>query len=97
MNRMNRSRTSRVEGRVSMRLAKPSHPSKKPSQPSQPSKVPSKLAWLVLACGLAVVTHGPARAQECAPPPRDCMAAAASLKVPLKVDVGSGANWDEAH
>jgi DNA polymerase-1 len=28
---------------------------------------------------------------------RDCMTAAASLKVPLKVDVGSGANWDEAH
>ena len=25
------------------------------------------------------------------------MAAAASLRVPLKVDIGSGANWDEAH
>ncbi len=28
---------------------------------------------------------------------RACMAAAASLKVPLKVDIGSGANWDQAH
>ena len=28
---------------------------------------------------------------------RGCMTAAASLKVPLKVDVGTGANWDEAH
>ena len=27
----------------------------------------------------------------------DCMSAAADLDVPLKVDVGSGANWDEAH
>ena len=25
------------------------------------------------------------------------MAGAASLRVPLKVDVGQGANWDEAH
>ena len=25
------------------------------------------------------------------------MASAADLRVPLKVDVGSGANWDEAH
>jgi len=25
------------------------------------------------------------------------MAGAAELRVPLKVDVGSGANWDEAH
>jgi len=80
VNRMNRSRTSRVEGRVSKRLAKPSHPSKKPSQPSQPSKVPSKLVWFVLACGLAVATHGPARAQECAPPPRDCMASASAAE-----------------
>ena len=28
---------------------------------------------------------------------RQHMAAAASLRVPLKVDVGTGANWDEAH
>jgi DNA polymerase-1 len=28
---------------------------------------------------------------------RDAMAAAAALRVPLKVDVGVGANWDEAH
>jgi DNA polymerase-1 len=28
---------------------------------------------------------------------RDRMAAAAELRVPLKVDVGRGANWDEAH
>ncbi len=27
----------------------------------------------------------------------DLMSAAAELRVPLKVDVGSGANWDEAH
>jgi DNA polymerase I-like protein with 3'-5' exonuclease and polymerase domains len=25
------------------------------------------------------------------------MVAAATLSVPLRVDVGSGANWDEAH
>ena len=28
---------------------------------------------------------------------RDHMARAAELKVPLKVDVGVGRNWDEAH
>ena len=28
---------------------------------------------------------------------RQRMAAAAELRVPLKVEVGSGANWDEAH
>jgi DNA polymerase I len=28
---------------------------------------------------------------------RDCMTSAAELKVPLRIDVGSGANWDEAH
>jgi DNA polymerase-1 len=28
---------------------------------------------------------------------REHMVAAASLSVPLRVDVGSGANWDEAH
>jgi DNA polymerase-1 len=28
---------------------------------------------------------------------RECMMGAAALKVPLKVDVGTGANWDEAH
>jgi DNA polymerase-1 len=28
---------------------------------------------------------------------RERMAAAASLNVPLVVDVGIGANWDEAH
>ena len=28
---------------------------------------------------------------------RDCMVGAASLAVPLKVDIGVGANWDEAH
>jgi DNA polymerase-1 len=28
---------------------------------------------------------------------REHMAAAAALRVPLKVDVGHGANWDEAH
>ena len=27
----------------------------------------------------------------------DCMSTAASLDVPLKVEAGSGANWDEAH
>ena len=28
---------------------------------------------------------------------RERMAAAADLRVPLRVDVGTGANWDEAH
>jgi DNA polymerase I len=28
---------------------------------------------------------------------REHMAAAAALRVPLKVDVGHGRNWDEAH
>jgi DNA polymerase I len=28
---------------------------------------------------------------------RDHMVKAATLSVPLRVDVGSGANWDEAH
>ena len=28
---------------------------------------------------------------------REHMMGAASLRVPLKVDVGTGANWDEAH
>ena len=27
----------------------------------------------------------------------DCMSGAADLSVPLKVEAGSGANWDEAH
>jgi len=28
---------------------------------------------------------------------REHMMAAANLRVPLKVDVGTGANWDQAH
>ena len=28
---------------------------------------------------------------------RECMVGAASLSVPLRVDVGYGANWEEAH
>ena len=28
---------------------------------------------------------------------RRCMTDAANLKVSLKVDIGTGANWDEAH
>jgi len=28
---------------------------------------------------------------------REHMMAAAALRVPLKVDAGSGSNWDEAH
>jgi DNA polymerase I-like protein with 3'-5' exonuclease and polymerase domains len=28
---------------------------------------------------------------------REHMMAAADLRVPLKVDTGTGANWDEAH
>jgi len=28
---------------------------------------------------------------------RQRMTAAAELRVPLRVDVGTGANWDEAH
>ena len=61
---VNRSFTSRVEGRVSdrPRLAKP-----------------SKLGWLVLVCAL-VATHVPASAQECAPPPRDCVASASAAE-----------------
>jgi DNA polymerase-1 len=38
-----------------------------------------------------------ARISEVSAAVRDCMMAAASLKVPLKVDVGTGINWDEAH
>jgi DNA polymerase-1 len=30
-------------------------------------------------------------------PITECMCSAASLKVPLLVDLGVGANWDEAH
>lgn len=102
MNRMNRSRTSRVEGRVSEPpLAKPSQKStsstssstSKPSMPSMPSK-PSRLVWLVLACGLVVAMHGPARAQECAPPPRDCVASASAADASVAsvpADVRAGA------
>jgi hypothetical protein len=79
---VNRSCTSRVEGRVSVRprLAKPSKSSK-----------PSKLVWLVLACGLGA-TH--VRAQECAPPPRDCVASASAAEASvasLPTDVRAGA------
>jgi DNA polymerase-1 len=28
---------------------------------------------------------------------RECMVGAAALSVPLRVDVGTGANWDQAH
>jgi DNA polymerase I len=28
---------------------------------------------------------------------RHCMASAAELKVPLRIDIGTGANWDQAH
>ena len=28
---------------------------------------------------------------------RDCMTGAAALRVPLEVQIGTGANWDEAH
>ena len=38
-----------------------------------------------------------ARVDEVAAAVRERMMGAASLRVPLKVDVGSGANWDEAH
>jgi DNA polymerase-1 len=38
-----------------------------------------------------------ARLDETAATVRQLMAAAAELKVPLKVDVGHGLNWDEAH
>jgi DNA polymerase-1 len=38
-----------------------------------------------------------ARIAEVTEAVRQCMMAAASLRVPLKVDVGTGANWDEAH
>jgi DNA polymerase-1 len=35
--------------------------------------------------------------QEVAAAVREHMVNAASLSVPLRVDVGAGANWDEAH
>jgi DNA polymerase-1 len=38
-----------------------------------------------------------ARIAEITAAVRECMMGAASLKVPLKVDSGTGANWDEAH
>lgn len=79
---VNRSCARRVEGRVSVRprLAKPSKSCK-----------PSKLVWLVLACGLGA-TH--VRAQECAPPPRDCVASASAAEASvasMPADVRAGA------
>ena len=38
-----------------------------------------------------------ARVAEVTAAVRECMMGAASLKVPLKVDAGTGTNWDEAH
>ena len=38
-----------------------------------------------------------ARSPRSPTPVRERMMAAAALRVPLKVDVGTGANWDEAH
>ena len=38
-----------------------------------------------------------ARVAEVTDAVRQHMMAAAALRVPLKVDVGTGANWDEAH
>jgi DNA polymerase-1 len=38
-----------------------------------------------------------ARVEEVGAAVRAHMMAAASLRVPLKVDVGTGLNWDEAH
>jgi DNA polymerase-1 len=38
-----------------------------------------------------------ARVAEAAERVRELMVAAATLKVPLKVDIGHGANWDQAH
>ncbi len=38
-----------------------------------------------------------ARVAEVTAAVRERMMGAASLKVPLKVDVGTGVNWDEAH
>jgi len=37
------------------------------------------------------------KADEVSAVVREHMMAAAALRVPLKVDVGIGANWDEAH
>ncbi len=37
------------------------------------------------------------RENELAASVRECMMAAAQLKIPLVVDIGSGSNWDEAH
>ena len=41
-----------------------------------------------------VATSAAAKAKICIP---ELMSAAAELRVPLKVDVGAGLNWDEAH
>ena len=38
-----------------------------------------------------------ARIAEVTDAVRQHMMAAAALRVPLKVDVGTGSNWDEAH
>ena len=38
-----------------------------------------------------------ARVEEVSAAVREHMMSAAALRVPLKVDVGTGANWDEAH
>ncbi|MBV8495399.1 MAG: hypothetical protein JO361_01315, partial [Gammaproteobacteria bacterium] len=35
--------------------------------------------------------------EEVAAAVREHMVSAAALSVPLRVDVGTGANWDEAH
>jgi DNA polymerase-1 len=45
---------------------------------------------------LVLEVHKSARAVVTRELPR-LMSQAAELRVPLKVDVGAGANWDEAH
>jgi len=45
---------------------------------------------------LVLEVHEQARPQVMDGLPR-LMSAAAQLRVPLKVDVGTGANWDQAH
>ena len=40
---------------------------------------------------------GEASVEAARVPISECMSGAASLRVPLLVDIGTGANWDEAH
>ncbi|GAB6064098.1 DNA polymerase I [Deferrisoma palaeochoriense] len=56
------------------------------------------LGWLLLQVHDELVLEAPeARAEECADRVREAMEGAAQLAVPLRVEVGIGPNWAEAH